>query len=29
MNGIFVLYFLLGALVYAVIMMCLDDNADI
>lgn len=29
MNGIYVLYFVLCALVYAVIMMCLDDNTDI
>jgi hypothetical protein len=29
MDGFFVLYFFLGAIIYAVIMMCLDDNTDI
>ena len=29
MDGFFVLSFFLAAIVYAVIMMCLDDNTDI
>jgi len=29
MDGFFVLYFLFGSIVFAIIMACLDDNTDI